>query len=101
MAFITIQSSSFRNRPVNFFGSVPRLADRVGRASAVDSLVLGRGVPSSRPPRSTSSIPLVSKSPFQNGGDPVSSSYSSAPRVHVAARVDVQIVERGLFRRHV
>ena len=39
-AFITIQSSSFRNNPVSFFGSVPRLAESVGSASAVLSFVL-------------------------------------------------------------
>ena len=73
-AFMTIQSSSLRSRPVSLFGSVPRLAEMFGSAFAVLSRMLGRGGSSSRTTRSISNIPAFFNSALRNGGLPASSS---------------------------
>ncbi len=74
---------------MSFFGSVPRLALSEGNASAVLSLVLGRGGSSSRTTRNISSSPFSRNSFFENGGLPASSSYSNTPREYTSLRVSM------------
>jgi hypothetical protein len=64
---------------VSFAGSVPRLAARVGKPSAVLNFMLGLDGSCSRISRSISSMPAFSSPFLVNGVLPVSSSYKSTP----------------------
>ncbi len=88
-AFMTTQSRSLRSSAVSLLGSVPRFADKVGRASAVLSLELGLGGSSSRTTRRISSSPFFSSSFRAKGRAPVSSSYNNTPSEYTSVRVSM------------
>jgi hypothetical protein len=77
---MTIQSSSPRTRFVSFAGSVPRFVAKVGKPTAVLSLVLGLVGSCSRITRSISNISAFSSSLRLNGGLPARSSYRRTPK---------------------